>query len=88
MYVAESDARVIEQIAVTPEHRRGIAEALIRRSLSEVEKHLETLKAVVVTTRADNAAQELYRKTLGAEVEATIASLYSGDEVLMVARLR
>jgi len=79
----------LEQIAVTPEHRRrGIAEALIRRSLSEVEKHLETLKAVVVTTRADNAAQALYRKTLGAEVEATIASLYSGDEVLMVARLR
>ena len=79
----------LEQIAVTPEHRRrGIAEALIRRSLSEVEKHLETLKAVVVTTRADNAAQKLYRKTLGAEVEATIASLYSGDEVLMVARLR
>ena len=53
-----------------------------------MEKHLETLKAVVVTTRADNAAQKLYRKTLGAEVEATIASLYSGDEVLMVARLR
>ncbi|HEU0259432.1 MAG TPA: GNAT family N-acetyltransferase [Burkholderiales bacterium] len=79
----------LEQIAVAPEHRRrGIAEALIRRSLSEVEKDLETLKAVVVTTRADNAAQALYRKTLGAEVEATIASLYSGDEVLMVARLR
>ncbi len=77
----------LEQIAVAPEHRRrGIAEALIRRSLAEVEKELETLKAVVVTTRADNAAQQLYRKTLGAEVEATIASLYSGDEVLMVAR--
>jgi hypothetical protein len=26
--------------------------------------------------------------TPGAEVETTIASLYSGDEVLMVARLR
>lgn len=77
----------LEQIAVAPQHRRrGIAEALIQRSLSEVEKDLESLKAVVVTTRADNAAQALYRKTLGAEVEATIASLYSGDEVLMVAR--
>jgi ribosomal protein S18 acetylase RimI-like enzyme len=77
----------LEQIAVTPQHRRrGIAQALIRRSLAEVRNELHTLKAVVVTTRADNAAQELYRKTLGAEVEATIASLYSGDEVLMVAR--
>ncbi len=77
----------LEQIAVAPQHRRrGIAEALIQRSLSEVEKDLESLKAVVVTTRADSAAQALYRKTLGAEVEATIASLYSGDEVLMVAR--
>jgi len=77
----------LEQIAVAPEHRRrGIAEALIRHSLAEVEKALETLKAVLVTTRADNSAQQLYRKTLGAEVEATISSLYSGDEVLMVAR--
>jgi ribosomal protein S18 acetylase RimI-like enzyme len=81
----------LAQIAVAPEHRRqGIAEALIRRSLPEVEKELAarsaTLKAVFVSTRTDNAAQELYRKTLGAEVEATIASLYSGDEVLMVAR--
>ena len=77
----------LEQIAVAPQHRRrGIAETLIHRSLSEVEKDLDSLKAVVVTTRADNAAQALYRKTLGAEVEATIASLYSGDEVLMVAR--
>ena len=81
----------LAQIAVAPEHRRqGIAEALIRRSLPEVEKELAarsaTLKAVFVSTRADNAAQALYRKTLGAEVEATIASLYSGDEVLMVAR--
>ncbi len=73
--------------AVAPEHRRrGIAESLIRRSLAAVEKELQTLRAIVVTTRADNAAQQLYRKTLGAEVEATIASLYSGDEVLMVAR--
>ncbi len=77
----------LEQIAVAPEHRRrGIAEALIRRSLAQVEKELETLRAVVVSTRADNAAQRLYRKTLGAEIEATISALYSGDEVLMVAR--
>ena len=37
-------------------------------------------------TRSDNGAQKLYRTALGAEVVATISSLYSGDEVLMVAR--
>ena len=81
----------LAQIAVAAEHRRqGIAEALIRRSLAEVEKELTarsaTLKAVFVSTRSDNGAQKLYRKALGAEVVATISSLYSGDEVLMVAR--
>ena len=81
----------LAQVAVAAEHRRqGIAEALIRRSLAEVEKELAarsaTLKAVFVSTRSDNGAQKLYRKALGAEVEATISSLYSGDEVLMVAR--
>jgi hypothetical protein len=40
----------------------------------------------VVTTRADNDAQALYRTTLGAEVEAVIKNLYSADEVFMAAR--
>ena len=44
------------------------------------------LKAVVVTTRAENSAQGLYRKTLGAQVEAVISNLYSADEVIMIAR--
>ena len=57
----------LAQIAVAAEHRRqGIAEALIRRSLEEVEKELTarsaTLKAVFVSTRSDNGAQKLYRK--------------------------
>ena len=40
----------------------------------------------MVTTRADNAAQRLYKRVLGAEVEATITNLYSADEVIMIAR--
>lgn len=80
----------LEQIAVAPQHRRqGVGEALIRRSLPAVVKELSarsaTLKAVLVSTRADNAAQQLYRKALGAEVAASVSSLYSGDEVFMVA---
>lgn len=81
----------LEQIAVAPAHQaRGVGEALIRQSLAAgVEQRAERgarLKSVLVTTRADNAAQRLYRRVLGAEVEATITGLYSADEVLMVAR--
>jgi ribosomal protein S18 acetylase RimI-like enzyme len=81
----------LEQIAVAEAFRkRGVGEALIARSLPDVAAQLAkrgaSLKAVIVSTRADNAAQRLYRKVLGAEVEATLRSLYSADEVLMVAR--
>jgi ribosomal protein S18 acetylase RimI-like enzyme len=81
----------LEQIAVAPAHQgRGVGVALIRASLAAVVEHLAErgarLKSVLVTTRADNAAQRLYRRVLGAEGEATIAGLYSADEVLMVAR--
>ncbi len=34
----------------------------------------------------DNYAQQIYQKLLGAEVEMTIKSLYSADEVFMIAR--
>jgi hypothetical protein len=44
------------------------------------------LKHIMVTTRADNYAQRLYRQALGAEVECTLRDLYSADEVIMVAR--
>ena len=81
----------LEQIAVAePYRKRGMGEALILSSLpdvvEELAKRAATLKAVTVSTRADNAAQRLYRKTLGAEVEATLRALYSADEVFMVAR--
>ena len=81
----------LEQIAVLPSfQKQGIAHKLILESLSQVKSYLNsvdaTLKHIVVSTRSDNEAQKLYRKALGAEVEATISNLYSGDEVLMVAR--
>ena len=44
------------------------------------------VKHIVVATQADNYAQKLYRKTLSAEVDATISNLYSADEVFMISR--
>ncbi|KII79539.1 3-oxoacyl-ACP synthase [Vibrio renipiscarius] len=81
----------IEQLAVAPIHQgKGIGRCLILNSLPLVKEKLaendSVLKHVFVTTRADNHAQELYRSTLGAEVEATITNLYSADEILMIAR--
>jgi len=81
----------LEQLAVLPECQgQGVAKALILESLSLVKQQLaeqdSVLKHVLVTTRADNFAQQLYKKTLGAEVESTISNLYSADEVLMIAR--
>lgn len=81
----------LEQIAVLPSHHgQGIGRSLIEETLPFVKYQLTKqgamLKHITVTTRADNHAQRLYRNTLGAEVEATIANLYSADEVFMVAR--
>ena len=81
----------LEQMAVHPDHRgQGIGQKLVEDSLPQVKAYLTTqnsiLKHIVVTTRADNDAQALYRTTLGAEVEAVIKNLYSADEVFMVAR--
>jgi ribosomal protein S18 acetylase RimI-like enzyme len=81
----------LEQIAVNPnDHGRGLGTKLIRDSLPLVKKQLAsrgaTLKHLIVTTRADNDAQRIYQKELGAKIEATITNLYSADEVFMVAR--
>jgi len=81
----------LEQIAVLSERRgRGIGKELIEKSLLFVKTHLlengSTLKYIVVSTRADNHAQKLYKQVLGAEIEAKINNLYSADEVFMVAR--
>ncbi len=81
----------LEQLAVSPTYQgKGVGRELIRSSLPLVKQQLATRKAVLkhvlVTTRADNYAQSLYKSTLGAEVEVTISDLYSADEVLMIAR--
>lgn len=81
----------LEQLAVMPAHQgQGIGRALISQSLPLIKQQLakqgSVLKHIMVTTRADNHAQALYKSTLGAEVEAVIANLYSADEVLMIAR--
>jgi ribosomal protein S18 acetylase RimI-like enzyme len=81
----------LAQIAVHPNHQgKGIGQSLIMESLSVVEKDLvkkgTTIKNIIVTTRADNHSQRLYKKTLKAEVEATIKDLFSADEVIMVSR--
>ncbi len=81
----------LEQIAVHPDLQgTGVGESLINKSLPTVKRQLAergaSLKHIIVTTRADNHAQKLYRKTLGAEVEATLTNLYSADEVFMVCR--
>ncbi|MGD1907057.1 MAG: GNAT family N-acetyltransferase [Leptolyngbyaceae cyanobacterium] len=81
----------LEQIAVHPEHqRRGVGQKLIKNSLPLIRRQIAqrgaSLKHVIVTTRADNYAQKLYRKMLGVEIEATITDLYSADEVVMIRR--
>ncbi|MDA0150679.1 GNAT family N-acetyltransferase [Vibrio sp. LaRot3] len=81
----------LEQLAVMPNYQgNGIGRKLIVESLPQVRNQLalkhSVLKHVLITTRADNYAQELYKSTLGAEVETTISNLYSADEVLMISR--
>lgn len=81
----------LEQLAVHPTYQgKGIGTQLIAESLPQIKEHLKTrnaeIKHVVVTTRADNFAQKLYKKTLNAEIEATIGNLYSADEVFMISR--
>ncbi|WP_299689013.1 GNAT family N-acetyltransferase [uncultured Vibrio sp.] len=81
----------LEQLAVLPSAQgKGVGKNLILDSLPQIKKQLaeqgSVLKHVLVTTRADNFAQQLYMSALGAEVETTISNLYSADEVLMIAR--
>ena len=81
----------LEQIAIHPTVQgKGLGQKLIEQSLelvkSQLAKRDATLKHILVSTRADNAAQKLYRRVLGAEVEATLTNLFSADEVYMVAR--
>jgi ribosomal protein S18 acetylase RimI-like enzyme len=81
----------LEQICVHPDYRgKGFARQLITESLRDRLDHLKsrgsTLKLIEVTTGTENEAQNLYRKTMGAEVVAIIPNLFRSDEAIMIAR--
>ena len=82
----------LKQLGVAPKYRRqGVAQALIEQSLERIKTYLQqrgsALKNILVTTGAEHSAQALYQRTLGAHVEAVIKDYFSGDEVIMVARI-
>jgi ribosomal protein S18 acetylase RimI-like enzyme len=81
----------LEQIAVRKIHQgKGIGKELIKKTLEEIKKYLEQrgakLKLIEVTTGTENEAQHIYRKYLGAEIEAVIKDFFRGDEVIMIKR--
>ena len=81
----------LEQIAVKKIHQgKGVGKILIKESLEEIKKHLKErgskLKLIEVTTSTDNDAQYIYRKHLGAEIEAVVKDFFRGDEVIMIKR--
>lgn len=81
----------LEQIAISKNFQgQGIGTQLVKKSLSEIKKYLEKrkskLKAIEVTTGKENRAQNLYKKTLGANAECVVKNLFRGDEVIMIAR--
>lgn len=80
----------LDQMAVLSQFQGlGFGERLIKESPILVKSELtttgQTVKSVLVSTRADNQAQRLYAKALGAKIVATIEGLYSAAEVLMIA---
>ncbi|MGA7861994.1 MAG: GNAT family N-acetyltransferase, partial [Thermoplasmata archaeon] len=81
----------LEQVAVERTYQgRGVGTALVRQSLEELERAIEArgarLKVIEVTTGTQQNAAEFYRRTLGAEVVATIPDLFRGDERVLIAR--
>lgn len=83
----------LEQLGVRPENRgKGVGTALVTQSLPIIQAWLQKavgrkLHAIKVDTATSNDAQQLYRKILGAEVEATLKDfLYGNDEVIMIKR--
>ena len=81
----------LEQIAIKKDFQgQGVGTELIEKSFAEIKKYVEkrgdSLKLVEVTTGTDNKAQNLYRKTLGAEPECVVRDFFRGGEVVMIAR--
>jgi len=83
----------LDQIAVRAEFRGlGFGKRLITESLSVLKSELrsnhQSVKSILVSTRAENQAQQLYANVLGAKIVATIDDLYSSTEVLMIGDCR
>jgi len=81
----------LEQIAVHPSMQgQGIGMALIQQSLpavaAKVAERGATVKHLLVNTRADNYAQQLYKKAMGAVPAARISGMFPVDEVYMIAK--
>lgn len=81
----------LEQIGVMPSRQKnGVGSLLISESLKVIKEELKQreacIKHILVSTRRDNNAQELYKKVLKAQPEVVIHDLFSADEVLMIAR--
>ena len=81
----------LEQIAVEKTFQgQGIGAELIEESFLEIKKYLKKrssfLKAIEVTSGAQNQAQNLYKRILGAKTECIVKDLFRGDEVIMIAR--
>jgi GNAT superfamily N-acetyltransferase len=81
----------LEQVAVRAATRgNGVGARLVTQSLSEFEAAISTrgsrLKIIEVTTGTEQGAVEFYRRTLGAEVVATLPTLFRGEEQILIAR--
>ena len=81
----------LEQIAVEKIfQRQGIGAQLIEQSFLEIKNYLKKrksfLKAVEISTGAQNQAQNLYKEILGVKTECVIKDLFRGDEVIMIAK--
>ena len=77
----------LEQIAVKKELQgKGVGSILIQSSFQDLKKSIESnsrkLKTVKITTGKNNTkAQQLYSKTLGAEIENVVKSPYREGDV-------
>ena len=83
----------LDQIAVSQRFRgQGFGGVLIEESFAQLKSQLgrngQEIKSVLISTRADNEAQRLYEKVLGARVVTSIENLYSATEVFMIAEPR
>jgi ribosomal protein S18 acetylase RimI-like enzyme len=81
----------LEQIAVSPDRRgQGIGKLLVQRSFRALQQGIEgagrRVKAVEVTTGAEQHAVAFYRRALGARRAATVPDLFRGDEHILIAR--